>query len=225
MTSTNFKTLFVAVALGCASSAAHAAIVITEVMSSSAHSGGTNNGDWFELTNTGGSAVDITGWSWDDNTNTAGSANFGGLTSIAAGQSVIFTEETVGAEASWISAWGLSGVTVVNLGSSVFQGLGALDSVNIYDASNALVSSVTLTAATAGFSFEWDTSGQSLGLSVVGENGAFRAVSNGQTTGLGAGVDVGSPGFAAVPEPATFAVFAGAAALGIALSRRRKRSA
>lgn len=176
--------------------------MITEVMSSSAHAGGSNNADWFELTNTGAAAVSIAGWSWDDDSATAGSANFGTVTSIAPGQSVIITGETTGAEATWLSNWGLSGVTVFNL-DNAFQNFSANgDMLNIYDASNALVTSVTFGLATTGASFEWNTSGGSLGVSVAGENGAFVAASNGQNTGLGPGTDVGSPG-TAVPETST----------------------
>lgn len=204
--------------------ASEAALVITEVMSSSAHSGGTNNGDWFELTNTGPLSLSIAGWSWDDNSVTPGSANFGSLTSIAAGQSVIFTEETVGDESTWRTNWGiLPGVTVMNLGSGVFQGLGAGgDQVNIYNASNAFVTGVTFGTATAEFSFEWDTAGVSLGLSAIGQNGAFQAALNGQTTGAGPGVDVGSPGVVAVPEPSAVVALGGGMGMLLAL-RRRKR--
>lgn len=206
---------------------AHAAIVITEVMSSSAHSAGTNNADWFELTNTGPIAVNLTNWTWDDNDAMPGSANFGSLTSIAAGQSIIFNGEPVGEEASWISNWGLSGVTVVNLGGAVFQSFGSGgDQVNVYNGSSVLVANVSFSTATMGFSFEWDANGPSLGgtslnLSVLGENGAFRAISNGQNTGNGPGVDIGSPG--SIPEPSSAAALFGACALvGAALRRRRR---
>lgn len=202
---------------------ANAAIVITEVMSSSAHPGGTNNADWFELTNTGVSAVNVTGWSWDDDSNTPDTATFGSLTSIAAGASVIISQETIGAESSWISNWGLSGVTVVNIGSggSVPGFSNAGDTIYIYDATDTLVTSVTFGAASSGFSFEWDASGNSLGLSAIGVNGAFQAVSNGASA---AGVDVGSPGFAVVPEPSTYAALAGFVMLGVALNRRRRQA-
>ncbi|HMB96353.1 MAG TPA: lamin tail domain-containing protein, partial [Tepidisphaeraceae bacterium] len=128
---------------------AKAALVITEVMSSSSHPGGTSNADWFELTNTGGSAFSLTGFSWDDNTETPGSAHFGSISSIAAGASVVITGETVGAEAAFRSDWGIDpSVQLVNLGSTEFQSLSSTsDEVNIYNASNTLVTSVTLGAA------------------------------------------------------------------------------
>lgn len=202
---------------------AQAAIVITEVMSSSAHTAGTNNGDWFELTNTGLSAVNITGWSWDDADNVANpdQGTFGGITSIGAGQSIVFTAETLGEEAAWITDWGLSGVTVVNLGGGIFQNFSSTitgDALYIYDNNDALVTSVTFGLATTGSTFEWDTNGNTLGLSIIGQNGAFQAVENGQTANAGSGLDIGSPGFA-IPEPST--ALLGAFGL-LALLRRRR---
>ena len=61
----------ICLSLALLASAAHGELVITEVMASSAHP--TNvaptpdaNGDWWELTNTGSVAVDLTGYKWDD---------------------------------------------------------------------------------------------------------------------------------------------------------------
>ncbi len=49
--------------------------------------------DWFELTNTGASAVDITGWKVDDNSHSPAQAlALTGVSSIGAGQSVVFIE-------------------------------------------------------------------------------------------------------------------------------------
>lgn len=221
------------VALGALAVIAHpwvarGGLVITEVMSSSAHGGGTNNADWWELTNTGPGAVNLTGYTWNDNNGTPiggtappGPATFGAITSIAAGETIVISEETIGAEASFRSDWSIPGsIQLVNLGAGVVPGLSSTtDSIVIYDNSNAVVTSVTFLAATSGFSFEWDTAGNSLALSVAGQNGAYTATSNGQTTGLGPGVDVGSPGIA-VPEPAGLASLGLVAALGIARRRR-----
>jgi hypothetical protein len=76
-------------------STARAAIIISEV--DSAGSGTAGYGaDWFELTNTGASAVNITGWKMDDNSNSFGAAvplTLAG-SSIPAGKSVVFIENT-----------------------------------------------------------------------------------------------------------------------------------
>jgi len=59
--------------------------------------------------------------------------------------------------------------------------------------------------------------GNSLGTSVIGENGAFRSASDGFG---GAGRDVGSPGFAVVPEPGITGI---TLAAGLAALARRSR--
>jgi hypothetical protein len=89
---------------------------ITEVMSSSGV-GGT--GDWWEATNYGSSAVDITGWKVDDSSFTFGlSVALNGITSINAGESVAFLETNTldsGTVATLISSfrtfWGGSGTS------------------------------------------------------------------------------------------------------------------
>jgi hypothetical protein len=201
-----------------------AAVLITEVMSSSLHpTGGTNNGDWFELTNTGAATLDINGWTWDDSSATAGSATFGSLTSIAPGQSVIISQEAIGAEAQWLADWGISGVVVVNLGDLVFQNFSASgDQIHIYNALGVEMAALAFGAATAGDSFAYDTAGTALGVSNAGVQGAFKAVSDGLG---GPGVDVGSPGYvypAAVPEPGTVTLAMLGLMAGIFLLRRKR---
>ena len=68
--------------------------------------------DWIELTNMGSSAVNLTGWKMDDNSNSfAAGAALRGVTSIAAGQSVIFLESNASGtndaaiNAGFKSAW------------------------------------------------------------------------------------------------------------------------
>ena len=208
------KRLLLVISGLCVATCSHADLIITEVMSSSSHTNTTANGDWFELYNSGASAVDLTGYSWDDNGQIAGTADFNGLT-LAAGGTLIVCEETIGAEAAWRTVWGLAeSVAVVNLGGTEFQGLGAGgDGVYIYDSLSQLVTNVTFGASTAGYSFEWNTSGESLGLSVNGENGAFQA---GPTAG--GGPDIASPGVA-IPEPLT-GLLTGFCGLGLLLYRR-----
>jgi hypothetical protein len=198
--------------------AAHADLVVTEVMSSSSHTNSQANGDWWELYNSGPLAIDLTGYSWDDNTATAGSADFNGAT-IGAGQAIIICQENVGSEQAWLDAWGLSGVTVINLGNSEFQNFsGSGDEVHVYNPSLLEIAAVSFETATTGHSFVWNSAGVSLGLSVLDVDGAFQA-----TELAGGGPDIGSPGYASVvPEPGVMALLA-MGAFGVAAGRRHLR--
>jgi hypothetical protein len=163
---------------------------ITEIMSKSAHSGSTD-GDWWELTYAGSATVDLTGYSWDDNSNIAGTVTFGNIT-IGPSESIIILDDNGSWVASWKSEWGLgSEVNVYDHShfSGAFPGLGSADGVFLYNPSGDLVTSVTYPSRTAGFSNEWDTDGAFLGLSVIGENGAYQSTHPGPN-------DVGSPGHA-----------------------------
>ncbi len=180
-------------------------------MSSSA-----NSGDWWELTNTGATTLDLTGYYWDDNGPMgADGAQFPSI-SITPGQSIVIVDEDAVDLPAFVAAWG-GGFTAVSKedfgGPDNFSGLGSGgDQIELWDSDpNAgpanLMASVSFGGATAGTSFEWDATGNSLALSVNGENGAF----------LSTGGDIGSPG--AIPEPST-AILGG---LGlIALLRRRR---
>ncbi len=75
--------------------AASANLVITEVMPSSRHSNNSVDGDWWELTNKGASAVNLGSYSWDDSSNLAGQQTFPAYT-IQAGETVIILDETSG---------------------------------------------------------------------------------------------------------------------------------
>ena len=106
---------------------ASAGVVVTEVDPFGSNSGDGYGADWFELTNTGTSAVNLTGWSMldnhaDSNTTTpyapgatisianlsGGNKTFGaalltlagGQTSLAAGQSAVFLESSSAASSS-----------------------------------------------------------------------------------------------------------------------------
>lgn len=197
-------------------SAANAGIRITEYMYS-----GTG-AEYVELTNIGGTSVDLAGWSYDDNSATAGSYSLSGFGVVAPGESIVFTEGTA---AQFILDWALTGTTVKVLGDNT-QNLGRSDQINIYDASNALVDQLTFgdqvfagtIRAQNASGWAYITGSAPYGnidtgwrLSVVGDAQSSRASANG---------DIGSPGiYRAIPEPVSFAIVAGAACL------RRRRHA
>ncbi len=205
--------------------ATQAEIIVSEVHSTGSSST-TYAKDWFELTNTGLSSVNITGWKVDDSSNAAASALLlRNVTSINPGQSVVFIEtDAAGATdatvtAAFTSAWfGASipvGFTIGTYGGSGI-GLGSGgDAVNVFNASDAPVTGVTFGAATLGVSFDnaAGVTGAITQASVIGVNSAFGSV---------AGSEIGSPGLvAAIPEPSSLVLLA----IGFGattLARRRK---
>ena len=71
----------------------------------------TYGADWFELTNDSTSAVDLTGWKMDDSSNSFASAvPLAGVSSLPAGKSAVFFEDTGGlddatVETAFAQAW------------------------------------------------------------------------------------------------------------------------
>ena len=209
-----------------------ASLIITEVMSNSNHPGGAANGDWWELTNTGASSVDLTDYYWDDG---GPSGNDGALfptISIGAGESIVIVDENSGNVGDFVTAWG-GGFTAISKddfgGPNDFSGLSAGgDQIQLWDAdpnagSANLVAEVLDTgdqgSPNAGFSFAWDQNGNSLGRSQIGSFGAFQATGDGNG---GSGIDVGSPGFAAIPEPTSILSLSALFALAAFVRRKRK---
>ena len=184
--------------------------------------------DWFELTNFGSAAVNIAGWKVDDNSNSFIAAlALNGVTSIAAGASVIFMESTGGAAIpGFVSNWfGSNPAPAVGYysGSGIGLGTGG-DAVNIYDAAGVLQANVTFGASPTGPTFATFNNAVGLNntaialLSTVGSNGAFVAASN--------PFEIGSPGLiaAAVPEPETYALMLAGLGLIGAFARKRRQS-
>lgn len=199
--------------LGSASFASAAvSLKITEVMSSG------STADWFELTNFGDETATITGYKMDDSSFSGGAGAavaLNGVTTIAAGESVIFMETSNAADATAFKTFwgGISSVQVgIYSGSGVGLSSGASgDGVGVFDASNVLLDSVTFGAATAGVSFGYNPSTSTFGaLSAVGVNGAFQSANVAN--------NVGSPGV--VPEPATLGLLGCAGSLLLARRRR-----
>jgi len=220
----SLSSLLITTTLVAISSSALADLRITEVMSSSAGTP-TATGDFFEVTNYGSSAISVTGWKMDDNTFAIGNAvALSGITSIGAGESVIFIESAAGvAVNSFKTFWGgLTGVQVgYYSGSGVSLGSGG-DSVILFNAAAAEATRVSFPAATAGKTFYWGYNpitgvvdpSYNGNVSVVGTIGAQVTVtSSGDTGSLGTAI-----GTAAVPAPGAVAL------LGLAglVARRRK---
>jgi Lamin Tail Domain len=203
-----------------------AALVVTEVMPQTTDgTPATVNGDWWELTNTGPAAVNLTGYQWADDEDKLPStdSNFFPNVSIGVGESIIVLEETASSKAAWRGMWGiLPSVQILTEDEMVddstpdgdmFSGLGNTnDGVFFYNPAGDLLSSYFYAANVRGRSFEQSTGGANLGLSVVGEFGAVMA-SNG---------DIGSPGTStAVPEP--HAILLALSGIAAALRSRRRR--
>jgi hypothetical protein len=204
-------------------SSAHASLRITEVMSSS----GTNGTpDWIEVTNDGSSAVSLTGWKMDDGSfNIAAAVALSGITSIGAGESVIFIESALGAGvADFRTFWG--GLTNVQVGYYSGSGVGFSsggDGVCLFNNLGINVNQVSFGAATTGSSFfwGWDAQGSidpnySAVVSTVGTIGTQVTFQSQSSTP----VNTGSLGTAiAVPAPGAVALLGVAGLVG---GRRRR---
>jgi uncharacterized protein YjiK/2',3'-cyclic-nucleotide 2'-phosphodiesterase (5'-nucleotidase family)/phosphodiesterase/alkaline phosphatase D-like protein len=163
--------------------------------------------DWFELTNTGSAAVNITGWKFDDNSNTfANALTLNGITSIGAGESVVFIETTAAttptAPAAFLTNWfGTKPPTGLQIGTYTGAGAGlstAGDAVNIYNAAGVLQTNLVFGASPASAPFATfnnaalQNNATTSTLSAIGTNGAS-SVTNLLPTSISV-TEIGSPG-------------------------------
>jgi uncharacterized protein YjiK len=159
--------------------------------------------DWWELTNTGASSVDLSGWKMNDDTDNFGSAvALNGVSGLAPGESAIFIEGDVTSAEAFEESWfGGSVPAGFKIGTYSGSGVGLSsggDAVTVFDSAGDRVTGVAFGSSTSGQTFDNTAAlGSSVGalptistLSEAGVNGAFTA--NGE---------VGSPGIAPVPTP------------------------
>ena len=163
-------------------------IRITEYMYSGA------NGEFVELTNIGNTAIDLTGWSYDDNSRTPNSFSLSAFGTVQAGESVIFTEAANASD--FRTAWGLAPSVKVIAGSN--QGLGRGDEINIYNQNNQLVDRLTYDDATIAGSVRTQNVSGWTGVANLGLNDATKwqlsTVSDAQGSVTSTGNDIGNPG-------------------------------
>lgn len=175
--------------------------------------------EFIEFTNAGSTAIDMTGWSYDDDSRTAGTVSLSAFGVVAPGEAVVLTEGTA---EQFRTVWGLSASVKVIGGNTA--NIGRADEINIFDAANALVDRLTYN----------DQAGQ--GPRTQCKSCNIPAAGYGQTTAQSVwvlasvgdsygswaapGGDIGSPGV--IPEPGSLVAVA-AGLVGLIGSIRRKR--
>jgi len=223
---------------------ASAQVRITEFMSegqgdTQSGNGGRRQREFFEITNLGGSAVDVSTWSYNDN-NPNDPHNWGpAVGSIAAGESIVFTQMT---ETDFRTYWNLPN-SVRIFSYLQLSNLGNADTINLYNSftqdASTLVDTLTYTADARGSGVSRNRpydggTGQYANsawvISSVGDNyqsylapspTGFPPNFPQPTTGFNAGdyIDLANPG-TYVPEPTT----AGLLGLAVLIALRRRRA-
>jgi uncharacterized protein YjiK len=177
-------------------------------------SSGTNTpvgADWFEMTNIGGRAINIEGWKVDDSSESyAAALPLLGVTSIAAGESVIFLETATPAatRSVFLNTWfGANPPASLQVGSYTGSSIGLStggDAVNLYDTAQVRVANLSFgQSPVAPFGSFDNTAAVNVGAvtlkSVPGVNSAFIAANDAN--------EFGSPGTATGGGPLDFALW------------------
>lgn len=187
----------------------------------------SNGGEFIEFTNVGDAAINLSGWSFDDNSRAPGSVSLSAFGSVAVGQSVILSES---AAALFRTAWGLASTVSVIGGNT--NNLGRADEINVYDGSGTLIDRLTYDDATIGGPRTQNVSGNIL-IANLGGNLANLALASfiGDVFGSATSTDVpvaflANPGhYLSVPEPDAIALLAFGAVALLTAGRRGRQAA
>ncbi len=151
------------------------------------------DGEFIEFTNVGATPIDMTAWSFDDDSAIAGSFDLGAFGTVAPGASVVLTEA---AEANFRTAWNLDASVRVIGGLTV--NLGRTDAIHLFDSTATLVD--RLGYGDENFPGTIRTQNISGWVSAAGlgaDNPAewtLSAVADGEGSIASTGADIGSPG-------------------------------
>ncbi len=167
-----------------------------------------SDGEYIEFTNTGAAPIDLTGWSFDDDSQVPGTTSLSAFGILAPGESAILTESV---EAAFRASWSLA-PTVKVIGSNT-NNLGRNDEINLFDSSSALVDRLTYGDQNIpGTIRTQNKSGNPITLAALGANDVaqWQLAFVGDAYGTYASTlgDLGNPGIGnyVVPEPSTVAL-------------------
>lgn len=209
--------LVIVFALGTTTSA-FAQMRVTEWM----YSG--NSSEFIEFTNIGAAPIDMTGWSFDDDSRTPGTVSLSGFGIIAPGASALLIEATDASlfRTQWAAMPGIASVPII---AGNPANLGRNDEINLYDHTNAQVDRLTFGDQNIPGSIRTQNRSGWVSFTGLGANDVFQWTLSsvgdlqGSVNSATATLDTASPGRHVIPEPASLALLAGAAAFG---TRRRR---
>jgi len=183
----------------CVASHAQATMRITEWL----YSG--NDGEFIEFTNVGAAPIDMTGWSFDDDSRLPGTVSLSGFGVVAPGASVILTENP---DIVFRASWSLpASVAVLGLNTT---NLGRTDEINLFDGASQLADRLTYSDQNIPGSIRTQNiSGNPKTLGALGVNDVkqwqLSTVGDAYGSYAAAGGDVANPGkfslYVAIPEP------------------------
>lgn len=151
------------------------------------------NMEFIEFTNTGATPVDMTGYSFDDDSRTPGTVSLGAFGIVQPGESVILSEASA---AAFRSAWNLcSGIKIIGgLGTN----LGRNDEINLFDASSSLADRLTFGDQNIGGSIRTQNKSGWVSAAGLGANNiaqwTLSAAADAEGSFTSTGGDIGSPG-------------------------------
>jgi hypothetical protein len=183
--------------------------------------------EYVEFTNVGAVAIDMTGWSYDDDSRTPGVTSLSAFGIVQPGLSVVLAEDT---EATFRGLWGPNLPASVPVIGENAANLGRNDEINLFDNLNALVDRLAYGDQTfpGTIRAQADVGGAGIpsGPAALGANNVslWQSAQVGDAFGswqAPGGTSVGNPG-RFVPEPSSILLLV-AGTIGLALGRRPGR--